>query len=105
MLLLYMEPPDAFVSLTCLLACHFVGVRPAEQTAWRMSCAAAVVGRELPELASHLASLGLELVRHATPRHAARRSSIIPRLADPISDPIQIRSRSDPPAAQLRLCP
>ena len=98
MLLLYMEPPDAFVSLTCLLACHFVGVRPAEQTAWRMSCAAAVVGRELPELASHLASLGLELVRHATPRRQTE-------LDHPSTRRSPIRSRPDPPAAQLRLCP
>jgi len=67
MLLLYMEPQDAFVCLSTLLQGHYLGsshhlgASPAEQWAWRLRCATSVVARELPELHAHLAHLGVEL--------------------------------------------
>eukprot|EP00964_Phaeocystis_antarctica_P010678 scaffold5884_cov38-Phaeocystis_antarctica.AAC.1 len=36
MLLLYMEPHDAFVCLCTLLHGHFLGARPTEQWEWRL---------------------------------------------------------------------
>ena len=47
MLLLYMEPQDAFVCLGTLLHGHFLGVRPPEQWEWRLRCASTVAHREL----------------------------------------------------------
>jgi len=61
MLLLYMEPHDAFVCLCTLLHGHYLGARPTEQWEWRLRCATSVVARELPELHTHLASLGVDL--------------------------------------------
>ena len=61
MLLLYMEPPDAFACLCSLLHAHFLGqLSGGEQAQWRLKCAGQVVARELPELAQHLSALGVE---------------------------------------------
>lgn len=53
MLLLYLEPSDAFVCLCTMFSLHYVGWRHKESD-WRISCGGVMLQRELPELMCHL---------------------------------------------------
>ena len=59
MLLLYMDEPLAYASISSLASHHCVGVRPDEQSEWRLQAAESMIKRELPDLHGHLMGLGI----------------------------------------------